>query len=482
LVEVFASLLLDRNVGVRELAIGKRKEDHLGVPPKGRLRFKPLPGSAPSNDMSMEPQVNFNAEAANVGRLLRHTRTSYGQTIEGVSQLLRIRKVYIEAIENSQYDLLPGGPYGLGFVKGYAEHLGLDGKEIVRRFREESNAPTARSELTFPKPVQESRVPGGAMMLIAAVLGIVAYGGWYYLSSQGKTIADLVEPLPEGMKGYAAIPAAGGADNQTTPERERTLENAAEAHAAEVGPSSGRQMGASPSAQASESMTSAPNGTVDGMFAEPGFDADMQTGNGPVANGDVTVDGVPGAASVDGNANVALAPAPASTTQNTARSNTAGNAGTAGNATVPAGQSAAVMPNKGNIPLPPRAPNASQTAGTPEVASVPAAPEVGDAGGGRVFGAVNADSRVTISANETSWVRIREDDGNILLTRMLSAGDVYRVPNRPGLKLEVGNAGALSVSVDATKNIPVGGYGQVISNYSLNPDDVLASVAEKKTQ
>ncbi len=429
--------------------------------------------------MSMEPQVNFNAEAVNVGRLLRHTRTMHGQTIEGVAQLLRIRKVYLEAIENSQYDALPGGPYGLGFVKGYAEHLGLDGKEIVRRYKEESNAPAVRSELSFPKPVQESRVPGGAMMLIAAVLGIVAYGGWYYLSSQGKTIADLVEPLPDSMKGYTAIPDTGNNNSAAPAERERTLENAAEAHAAEVGP----RMGGSPSAQASESMNDAIGSPVEGMFAEPDFDVmSSQAGNRDVpadAMPDQTASAGPNAATapVSGNENANVAPmaAPASPS-GTADANTNANANA-----VPQG-SAALMPNQGNIPLPPRAPNAPQTAGTPEVASVPAAPEVGDAGGGRVFGAVNADSRVTISANETSWVRIREDDGNILLTRMLSAGDVYRVPNRDGLKLEVGNAGALSISVDATKNVSIGSYGQVISNYSLNPDDILASLTEKKTQ
>ncbi len=421
--------------------------------------------------MSMESQANLNAEKSTVGRLLRHTRTTHGQSLEGVAQLLRIRKVYLEAIENGDYDVLPGGPYGLGFVKGYAEHLGLDGKEIVRRYKEESNAPDVRSQLTFPKPVQESRVPGGAMMLIAAVLGIVAYGGWYYLSSQGKTIADLVEPLPDSMKLDGAVTGESTpvANEKGKSDRERTLENAAEAHAAEVEPSSsGQRMGGSPSAQASESMNGQASGTVDGMFAAPDSD---ETGVIPGA-GDTATD------------EPASAPVTASDTPLAPNAAANGNAATNEAASASgdeANQTAAIMPQQGNIPVPPRAPNTPQTAGTPEVASVPAAPEVGDAGGGRVFGAVNADSRVTISANETSWVRIRENDGNILLTRMLSAGDVYRVPNRAGLKLEVGNAGALSISVDGAKSLPVGAYGQVISDYSLNPDDILQSVAEKKT-
>lgn len=161
-----------------------------------------------------------------VGSLLKATRNGLGQSVEDVCRMLRIRRIYIEAIESSDYSALPNGPYGLGFVKAYAEHLGLDGAEIARRFREESNAPAVRSELSFPKPVQESRVPGGAVLLIAVMLGLGAYGGWYYLSSQGKTIADLVDPLPERLASYSTTASEG-----TAP---RTLENAADAQAAEA--------------------------------------------------------------------------------------------------------------------------------------------------------------------------------------------------------------------------------------------------------
>lgn len=166
----------------------------------GRLRFRPLSGDEPSNDIVMDVENNQVGGYTEVGSLLKATRNGLGQSVEDVCRMLRIRRIYIEAIESSDYSALPNGPYGLGFVKAYAEHLGLDGAEIARRFREESNAPAVRSELSFPKPVQESRVPGGAVLLIAVMLGLGAYGGWYYLSSQGKTIADLVDPLPEACK------------------------------------------------------------------------------------------------------------------------------------------------------------------------------------------------------------------------------------------------------------------------------------------
>ena len=371
----------------------------------GRLRFRPLPGNGPSNDIKMEADTGYSSEQTEVGRLLRHTRNNLGQSVEDVCRLLRIRKIYIEAIENSDYSVLPGGPYGLGFIKAYAEHLGLDGAEIVRRFRAESNAPAARTELSFPKPVQESRVPGGAVLLIAALLGIGAYGGWYYLSSQGKTIADLVDPLPERLASYTSdgAPAAP----------ERNLENAADARAAEVDSSEPAPTEAPAEVAETPAETSAP------VIADQAPDETASLNNN--------------------RAPAEVAETPAET--------------------------------------PSVAPEVSETAEAPtpapaepaaESAAVPAAPNVEEVGGGRVFGAVNVDSRVTIEAVETSWVRIREGDGNILLTRMLSAGDTYRVPNKDGLMLEVGNAGALTYSVDGKEALPVGAYGAVISDFSLD--------------
>jgi cytoskeleton protein RodZ len=422
------------------LAIKKRKEDHLDDETRGRLRFRPLSRDVPSNDAEMNEQNNQFGGYAEVGSLLKATRNGLGQSVEDVCRMLRIRKIYIEAIEGSDYSALPKGPYGLGFVKAYAEHLGLDGAEIARRFREESNAPAVRSELSFPKPVQESRVPGGAVLLIAVMLGLGAYGGWYYLSSQGKTIADLVDPLPERLASYST---------SATPEAEpRNLENAAEAQAAEA------EVPAASPAIVGQEPDVADVAASDGQ-AELSLE---EASVAEVAEGTETQPEVP-----------VLAEEPA--------------------AEVTTPEAEAVVEDIVVTPEQPaseqapatvevaEAPVEEQPAETPaapaaEVASVPAAPDVDDAGGARVFGAVNVDSRVTISAVETSWVRIREADGNVLLTRMLTAGDTYKVPNRDGLKLEVGNAGALTYSIDGAEAQPVGEYGAVISDFSLDVGDL----------
>jgi len=373
----------------------------------------------------------FGGGYAEVGSLLKATRNGLGQTVEDVCQILRIRKIYIEAIENSDYSLLPNGPYGLGFVKAYAEHLGLDGAEIARRYREESNAPAVRSELSFPKPVQESRVPGGAVLLIAVMLGLGAYGGWYYLSSQGKTIADLVDPLPERLASYTTMTSSD------TPEP-RNLENAAEAQAAEAEPVVSGVVVSEEKPVISE-VTEAAEVVAEEAVVE------TQPVVAPAAEVTEVAEAAETAAVTEAPEPVVVQAEPE--IQQSVASNVTAQPSVQPSAEVPAAPAA-------------------------EVASVPAAPDVDDAGGARVFGSVNVDSRVVISAVETSWVRIRESDGNVLLTRMLTAGDTYRVPNRDGLKLEVGNAGALTFSVDGAEAKPVGDYGAVISDFSLNVDDL----------
>ncbi len=408
-----------------------------------RLRFRPLSGDSSANDSVMDEHKDQIGGYTEVGSLLKATRVGLGQTVEDVCRMLRIRKIYIEAIESSDYAALPNGPYGLGFVKAYAEHLGLDGAEIARRFRAESNAPAVRSELSFPKPVQESRVPGGAVLLIAVMLGLGAYGGWYYLSSQGKTIADLVDPLPERLASYSTT-----ASQDSAP---RNLENAADAQAAEA-----------------EITTPAP---VIADQGAPVASAPESAGNTEATVEETTVSEAPVAEPAsEPVAEVAEAteePAEAPVASEEVAEAPAQEAAPVANEVVTTTEQAPVEAEVAEAP-------AAETPAAPaaEVASVPAAPEVDEAGGARVFGAVNVDSRVTISAVETSWVRIREADGNVLLTRMLTAGDTYMVPNRDGLKLEVGNAGALTYSIDGSEAQPVGEYGAVISDFSLDVGDL----------
>ncbi|MEE8506072.1 MAG: helix-turn-helix domain-containing protein, partial [Kiloniellales bacterium] len=143
---------------------------------------------------------------------LRLARQEHGQDLHTVAQVLRIRYTYLEAIEKGDFDQLPGATYAIGFLRTYAEFLGLDGQQIVERFKREVQGVEPKLDLVFPEPVGRNRIPGGAIVLISVVLLALAYGGWFYLSNEGKNIADLMPPLPERLQALFA----GGDDGQGT--------------------------------------------------------------------------------------------------------------------------------------------------------------------------------------------------------------------------------------------------------------------------
>ena len=74
-------------------------------------------------------------------------------------------------------------------------------------------------------------------------------------------------------------------------------------------------------------------------------------------------------------------------------------------------------------------------------------------------------------------MQVRDNDGNVIWTRILRAGDSYRVPNRSGLTLLTGNAGALEVRVDGKAAPPLGAEGAVRRNIVLDPEKLAAGKA-----
>lgn len=145
---------------------------------------------------------------ATVGEELRAARLRLGEDLRTVASSLRIRKEHLEALETGDFANLPGRTYAIGFVRSYAEYLGLDGAAAVARFKDEvSEAPEAplADSLVFPDAQEEARVPQG-MILIGAVLVLLALWGAYYLArfadkmlherAQPAAVSD-VAPAPE---------------------------------------------------------------------------------------------------------------------------------------------------------------------------------------------------------------------------------------------------------------------------------------------
>jgi cytoskeletal protein RodZ len=71
-----------------------------------------------------------------LGETLRRQREKLGLDLDQVERMTKIRKRYLIALEEGDWDVLPGEVYGRGFVRSYAEALGLDGLALLQAMDE----------------------------------------------------------------------------------------------------------------------------------------------------------------------------------------------------------------------------------------------------------------------------------------------------------------------------------------------------------
>ncbi|SDL62832.1 helix-turn-helix domain-containing protein [Halarsenatibacter silvermanii] len=68
------------------------------------------------------------------GKRLKEKREELGLSIEDIEENTKIRKKYIIALENDNYEEIPGLVYARAFIKNYSSFLGLDEEEILEEF------------------------------------------------------------------------------------------------------------------------------------------------------------------------------------------------------------------------------------------------------------------------------------------------------------------------------------------------------------
>ncbi len=148
-------------------------------------------------------------ENTSVGEMLRVARTAKGLEIEEVSSSIHIRPAQLRAIEDNNIEALPGMTYALGFVRSYANFLGLPGAEIIHKFKAEHGHTPSPAKLTFPEPIAESRMPDPIMVGAGAFLAVVVLVLWTVYSNiygGGVKSAEQIPPAPE-VTTTADVPA-----------------------------------------------------------------------------------------------------------------------------------------------------------------------------------------------------------------------------------------------------------------------------------
>ncbi len=124
-----------------------------------------------------------------VGTLLKEMRLRKGYKIADVSKKLCIRRYYLEAIEDSNYKEIPGFPYGIGFIRSYADFLGLNSSNIIELYKEETNAKNDK-DIYVLEPQTEATVPSRKYLVGSLAAIIAIYAVWYAYNTQNAQVLD----------------------------------------------------------------------------------------------------------------------------------------------------------------------------------------------------------------------------------------------------------------------------------------------------
>ena len=135
-----------------------------------------------------------------VGDVLQERREDLGLDLDEIGAMLRIKPAYLAALEQGRSDDLPGAAYAIGFVRAYADFLGLDTEQVLARFKGEAAGVTARPDLALPVPLGERSLPGRALVLVALIVTLCGYGIWYYFSTEDRNRPERVAVVPAELR------------------------------------------------------------------------------------------------------------------------------------------------------------------------------------------------------------------------------------------------------------------------------------------
>jgi hypothetical protein len=137
-----------------------------------------------------------------IGATLREARSRRKVDLSEVEAAIKIRVRYLRAMENEEWDALPGGAYTRAFIRTYAAHLGLDGERLADEYKR-SNAPGVGDRVpkrvepvASASPTRRGTRRGGP--ILAALVSLVLVGA---LVAIGLTGGDDDSQIPASSLG-----------------------------------------------------------------------------------------------------------------------------------------------------------------------------------------------------------------------------------------------------------------------------------------
>jgi hypothetical protein len=136
-----------------------------------------------------------------IGSSLREARLRQELDFPELEERTKIRPKYLRALEDERFDILPAPTYVRGFLRSYAETLGLDGQPFVDEYNtrfavSEDDAPLRARRVPAPRRdrgVRESRLAVVALFAIAVATALVI-AAWRFGGPEGESVPGLAAP------------------------------------------------------------------------------------------------------------------------------------------------------------------------------------------------------------------------------------------------------------------------------------------------
>lgn len=131
---------------------------------------------------------------APIGEIFQARREELGINLEQAEEATRIRRRYLEALEDDRFDDLPGEVYVRGFLRIYADYLGLNPEELLAWYQP-MRRPTP-ADLTTPPRLDRTRASIGGRLLAIGLIAVIALAAIYLYQQQQQLTSPAAAPAP----------------------------------------------------------------------------------------------------------------------------------------------------------------------------------------------------------------------------------------------------------------------------------------------
>ncbi|MCR4400062.1 MAG: DUF4115 domain-containing protein [Syntrophomonadaceae bacterium] len=147
---------------------------------------------------------------AALGEILRKRREQLGFTLAQAEEETKIRALYLQALEDEDFGVLPARVYATGFVRRYARFLGLNEEEAVQWFKQLAYGDEEEAFIALPAAKGAPALALSWPTVLAALLFLllaIALGSWLagYLGRQAQERSSVDSAAPHA----AVVPSAG---------------------------------------------------------------------------------------------------------------------------------------------------------------------------------------------------------------------------------------------------------------------------------